>query len=451
MATERGGEPPARKRTPGPQANPPAEPSVFHPARAPVGDPRPRKKPAESLDPDAEAGAEAALSRPRPGAEALARAGSPRREKAARVESGGPSWFERLFFGRVSLQHRVTFCRQAASYLDAGVDLFKALSSLHGQFARTALGPVIERVEQSIRRGDTLSEAMAREPQAFDAQFLSMIRVAETRGSVPETLKRMSAHYESRQRLVRQARSAMIYPIAVITITLVVVWLLSTFVLPKLVDIIADMVRGGRANLPLPTRVLMAMSDFMKSHGWWMVPAVFVGAIVLGLRWYRTAPGKAMIDGIALRLPVLGSLLTKLETARFARTMSGLLEAGVDMGQSLDLTTEVVRTAPYQKAVRSLRPAVTEGEELSQAIDATRRFPSEAIAVVETGESTGKLPETLGKLAEQYEEQVEHMVKNMGQLIQPLLIVIVGGFVFFVILGFVLAYIQVITGLASGL
>jgi type II secretory pathway component PulF len=366
------------------------------------------------------------------------------------VETGGPNWFERILFGRVSLQHRVSFCRQAASYLDAGVDLFKALDSLQKQFDRTALGPVLTRVQQSIRRGDTLAEAMAREPQAFDPQFLSMIRVAETRGSMPETLKRMSAHYEARLRLARQARSAMIYPAAVIMVAIVVVYLLTTFVLPKLVDILADMVKGGRSSLPGPTRVLMAFSGFMRTFGWWLLPVTLVGGIFLLVRWYRTAAGKAMIDAIALRLPVLGSLLTKLETARFARTMSGLLEAGVEIGQSIDLTSEVVRTAPFRRAVGSLRAAVRDGEDLGAAIVQTRQFPSEAVAVVETGETTGKLPETLAKLADQYEEQVEYMVKNMGQLIQPILIIVMGGFAFFIALAFILAYVQLLSGLTSG-
>src|SRR4051812_33817903 len=126
---------------------------------------------------------------------------------------GGPAWWERIFFGRVGSGQLALYCRQFASYSDAGVDLLKALSSLERQFAKTALGPVTGRILQAVRRGDTLSEAMEREPQAFDSLFLSMMKVAEARGGVPETLRMLSRHYEARQSLIRQARSAMIYPI----------------------------------------------------------------------------------------------------------------------------------------------------------------------------------------------------------------------------------------------
>lgn len=373
-----------------------------------------------------------------------------RSAKPKREETGGPTWLERLFFGKVSLRHKSTFCRQSAAYLDAGVDLFKALGSLQKQFDKTALGPVLGRVQQSIRKGDSFSEALAREPQAFDPQFLAMMRVAEARGAMPETLKRMSDHYDSRQRLLRQARSGMIYPVAVVLIMFVVGWLLTAFVLPALVAVITDMAGKGAGNLPGPTRALIAVAGFMKWVGWWAVPLGFVAAVFFGIRWYRTASGKAVVDSVALHIPVIGPLLSKLDTSRFARTMATLLDAGVDMPSSLDLTTGVVTTAPFKKAVGSLRPEIVEGGELSHAMIQTRRFASDAVAYVETGESTGKLPETLDKLADEYEEQVEYIIKNLGQLVQPLIVIVLGGFVLFIALAFVLAYIQLLSGIMGG-
>lgn len=381
-------------------------------------------------------------------------AASPRKKgtsREPREATGGPTFLERLFFGSVSTAHRAAFCRQAAAYLEAGVDLLKALGALAKQFQRTALGPVIERIQQSIRRGSSLSEAMARESQAFDPLFLSMMRVAETRGALPEILRRMAVHYEDRQRLYRQARSAMVYPISVLLIAFTIIWLLATFVIPPLVEVLSGMIRGGAANLPLPTRLLLLLSNFMKWIGWWALPLGFVGAVVLGLRFYRTPAGKAFLDRFILYVPVLGMLMRKIDVARFARCMGALLEAGVDMGTSLDLTADVVRLTPYRNAVRSLRPAIVEGEELGEAMAATRRFPADALAYVETGENTGKLPESLGKLADEYEEQVEHLVKNLGQLVQPIIYIILGGFVLFILLAFFLAYIQVIMSLSNGL
>ncbi len=366
----------------------------------------------------------------------------------ARVEGGGPSWAERLFFGGVSSGHLMLFCRQAAAYLDAGVDLLKALSSLETQFARTALGPVIGRIQVAVRRGDALAEAMSREPKAFDALFLSMIRVAEARGGVPETLRRMSRHYEARQRLIRQARSGMIYPIAVLLVAALVVALLTIFLLPMFAEMLKDLA-GRSAALPFPSRALMWFSAFVQTMGWWLIPLVVVGGVFLLFRLYKTPAGKGAMDEVALYLPVLGLLLRKIDTTRFARTLSALLGAGVDVGTSLDLTAGVMQLTPLRRAVQASRVVVLEGGELSAALSDSRRFGPDVIAIIESGEETGKLPETLDHLADEYEEQVSYMVRNMAQLLQPVIMVILGGVVLFIILAVILPYISLLTSLGS--
>jgi type II secretory pathway component PulF len=362
------------------------------------------------------------------------------------IERGGPGWWERIFFGRVSAGQLALFCRQFAAYLDAGVDLIKALSSLERQFGRTALGPVIGRMLLAVRRGDALGDAMAREPQAFDALFLSMIRVAEARGGVPETLRMLAHHYEARQNLIRQARSAMIYPIAVLLVAACVVALITVWLLPMFVSLLKDI--SGRAALPLPSRVLMAFSNFVQTLGWWLVPLLLIVGPVVIFRIYRTAAGKRVMDELALRVPVLGLLLRKLDTTRFARTLASLLGAGVDIGSSLDLTADVMQLDPMRRTLRQARRDVKEGSELSEALAGSRRFSSDVIAIIGSGEETGKLPESLEKLADDYEEQVAYMVRNMGQLIQPLLMVVLGGIVLFIILAVLLPYISIITSLS---
>ncbi len=312
--------------------------------------------------------------------------------------------------------------------METGVDLTRVLSNLQTQFSRTALGPVLGRLQVAVRRGDSLSDAMSREPRAFDTEFLSMIRVAEARGAMPETLRRMADHYDARQRLIRQARSALIYPTAVILIAGLVGGLLTIFVLPKLVAILEDMVRGRDVTLPLPTRLLIGLSNFIQTFGWWMIPLGVIGIAFFGFWLYRTPPGKALMDELALSFPVLGKLLRKIETSRFARTLSSLLEAGVDFGASMDLTADVVRLVPFRKAVQQARQTVLEGGELSTALAASRRFTPDVVAIVETGEETGQLPETLERLADDYEDQVEHMVRNLGVLIQPLLVIGAGRY-----------------------
>jgi type IV pilus assembly protein PilC len=362
-------------------------------------------------------------------------------------EQAGPGWWERIFFGRVGSGQLALYCRQFASYLDAGVDLVKALSSLEQQFARTALGPVTARILLAVRRGDTIAEAIEREPQAFDRLFVSMIKVAEARGGVPETLRMLSRHYEARQSLIRQARAAMIYPIAVLVVAAGVVAMLTLWLLPMFISLLND-IAGRGATLPLPSRVLMAFSRFIQTLGWWLVPLMLIGGPLLVFRIYRTAAGKRVMDELALWVPVLGTLLRKLDTTRFARALATLMGAGVDVGTSLDLAADVMQLEPFRRAIRAAKGQVMEGSELSVALGVSRRFGPDVIAIIDSGEETGKLPESLEHLADDYEEQVAYMVKNMGQLIQPLLMIMLGGIVLFIILAVLLPYIAILTSLS---
>jgi type IV pilus assembly protein PilC len=357
---------------------------------------------------------------------------------------GGPNWVERIVFGSVSSGQLATFCGQFARYQDAGVDLLRSLSSLQKQFSKTALGPVIARLETAVRGGESLASAMAREPQAFDNLALSMMRVAEARGGEPETLQRLSRHYEARQRMIRQARSAMIYPTIVLIIATAVVLLVTIFVIPKMVAFIADGLKGKNVDLPMPTQVLMGISNFMTGQGWWLVPLMLVGAVFGSLWAYRTGPGKAVIDGLSLYVPILGKIRKKLETTRFARTLAALLNAGVDVGTSLELTSGVLSLSSFRRAILGVKAEVMHGAEMSEALDETRCFPSDVIAIVGSGEETGKLPESLDKIADDYEEQVEYMIRNLGNLIQPILMVVMGGIVLFIVLGVILAYLQML-------
>jgi type II secretory pathway component PulF len=397
------------------------------PPRDPYGLDETEQEP-ESTEPD--------LSRPQPVKRGKRVRGTGDREPPP--VTGGPTWLERFFLGSVSSKHLAQFCRQFAQYTDAGVPLLKSLSSLERQFAATALGPVLTRMGQSIRQGDSMHEAMAREPRAFDKLFLGTIRVAEARGGVPEALRRLADHFEKRVSLLRQARSAMIYPVIVLTIAGGVIALLTMFVLPGLISAL-DMKQG---DLPLPTRLLIGFSKFMSANGWWAIPVGVVGA-VFGLRQaYRTPAGKAAMDEIVLHVPVFGPLLRKIDTSRFARTLGLLLDAGVDLPSSLDLAADVMKLAPYRRVMIHMKEAIHDGSDLLDAMTAARRFPIDVLSRVEAGEESGKLPESLDKLADDYDEQIALTVKNLGTLVQPLIMLILGGIVFFVAVAFIMAYVS---------
>jgi type II secretory pathway component PulF len=362
--------------------------------------------------------------------------------------AAGPGWWERILFGRVSSGQLAQFSRQFASYLNAGVDIMKALASLEKQFSSTALGPVIGRMQVAIKRGGSLDDAMAAEPQVFSPMYLSMIRVAEARGGVPETLKMLAQNLEARQRLIRQARSAMIYPVIVLVVAGAVVALVTIVLLPLFLSFLTE--ASKHAELPLASRILMGFSTFMQWIGWWLVPVVAIATPFVLLRLYRTAGGKAIMDRLVLITPVFGLLCRKLDTTRFARTLSVLLDAGLDFGSSIDLTADVLMMDPIRKAVKSSREKLLAGDDLSTTLQATRQFSDDVIAVISSGEETGNLPESLEHLAEEYEEQVAIMVKNLGHLVQPMITIILGLIVLFIILAVFLPYIQMLLSAAGG-
>ena len=432
--------------------------STFRPASASPpparpGRPRPPSRPTNggTTEPDEYESELLARKPPTTRSKASATKGTRNLDEPRPVRDGGSSMFERVLFGSVSSSLLARFCRQAASYQNAGVDLLKTFDGLKTQFAATALGPVITRMATRVRRGETLSDAVAAEPQAFDRLFVSMVKVAEARGGLPETLQRMAQHYESRQRLIRQARGALIMPTIVLIGAVAVGLLLTIFVLPKLVDILADMVRGKAVDLPLPTRLLMGLSGFVQAMGWWLLPLAFVGGLVGLFQVYKTRVGKGLMDEIALYVPVLGMLLRKIDTARFARTLATLLDAGVDFGESIQLTAGVMHLSPFRRALVRVRDSVMDGSELSDALDETRRFSPDVVAIVQSGEESGRLPESLDKLAENYEDQVDDLVKNLGLLIQPVLTILIGGVVLFIALAFIMAYVSVLSGLSGGM
>jgi type II secretory pathway component PulF len=367
-------------------------------------------------------------------------------EPAATI--GQARWYQRGF-GRVAITHLVNFCRQFASYLDAGINLYPALESLRRQYERTLLGPVIGRLQLAVRRGQSLTDAMSREPAAFDHYFLSMMRVGEVQGSVPETLRLLSTEYDSRQRMIRQTKSALIYPAFVIFVSVTVSALLTILVLPPLVAIMQDVIREKHVELPTPTRYLIRISDFIVAGGWWGIPLTLVGAVVLVVVAYRFERGKALLDEVLLRLPVVGQLLWKIDTTRFCRTLSTLLDAGVDIGSSLELTSDTLLLIPIRKAILKARESIIQGESLSAAIELTNRFPPDIPTIVKSGEETGRLPEMLSMMANQYEEQVEFIVKNLGTLLQPVITVVVGGVVFFIAVAFFMGYAAVISHLGQ--
>jgi type II secretory pathway component PulF len=430
--------------------DPPDEPgSTFRPARTP----KPKKPVPSPYDDLADEDVAEILNKstepPKPKPRTGSRLKKPSRPPAPEKQ-GWKVLGETMLIGKVRAGDLAVFCRQFGVYLDSGVGILRALDSLRQQVAGTAMGPVAERIRLSIKRGASLADAVAVESQAFDPMAISMLRVAEARGGMPETLKSLASHYEARQRFWRQARSAMIYPSAVILIALAVGGFLTIFVLPTLVAILEDTVRGKAVDLPGPTKLLIGMTKFIQTAGWWLIPLLLVGGRFGTIQAYRSRKTKRYLDEVLIRLPGLGGLIQLIDQGRFARTLSDLLDAGVDIDNSLKLAADVCQFEPYRQAVLKSRAEVFEGSELAPALRATRRFAPDMLAFVETGEETGQLPENLARVAEDYEDRAEHLIKNIGSVIQPLLMIVIGGIVGFVAVSFIMAYVAVLTSLMGG-
>jgi type II secretory pathway component PulF len=362
---------------------------------------------------------------------------------------GTARWYQRKLFGSIHTTQVVNFCRQFANYLDAGVNLNRALESLRRQYERSALGPVIGRIQLAVRRGETLTETMSREPDVFDGFFLSMMRVAEVRGAVPEMLRMLSVQLDARQRLLRQTRSALIYPAFVVFLSIAVACLLTILILPTLVTVMQDMVRRKNIELPLPTRLLMQLSDFIVHTGWWAIPLALFGAFFGVIALNRFERSKAALDELLLLLPVVGPLVRWIDTTRFSRTLASLLDAGVDIGSSLTLTADTLLLIPLRRAVLRAREGILEGEALSASVGVANRFPADLISIMSSAEETGRLPEMLLMVADEYEEKVDFAVRNLGSILQPVVILIVGSMVGFIAIAFLMGYAAIIADLGS--
>jgi type II secretory pathway component PulF len=241
----------------------------------------------------------------------------------------------------------------------------------------------------------------------------------------------------------------LIYPAFVIVLSIAVAMFLTILILPTLVAVMEDLVRRKHIELPLPTRMLMSLSDFIVRLGWWAIPASLVGVVTMLIALYRTERGKAVLDALLLLVPVIGPLARWIDTTRFSRTLASLLDAGVDIGSSLILTADTLLLSPLRRAVLRAREGILEGESLSASVGVSNRFPPDLVAIMNSAEETGRLPEMLVMVADEYEEKVDFAVKNLGSFLQPVIILIVGGMVGFIAIAFLMGYTAIIADLGS--
>jgi type IV pilus assembly protein PilC len=322
---------------------------------------------------------------------------------------------------RVSTKNLAVFTRQFSVMIDAGLPLVQCLDILGSQEADRNFSAVILQTRSDVEAGASLADAMKRHPKSFDPLFTNMIAAGEAGGILDTILKRLAAYIEKAVKLKSQVKSAMIYPVAVLVIAALVV----TAILWKVIPTFAALFNGLGADLPLMTRIVIAMSDNLVRF----FPVVVFALGGLGFavrRYYLTHGGRRVIDRTLLGLPVLGGILRKIAVARFCRTLSTLISSGVPILDGLEITARTAGNAIVEDAVMVTRKSIERGETVSAPLKETRVFPTMVTQMIGVGEATGALDAMLAKIADFYEEEVDTAVAGLLTLLEPVMIAILG-------------------------
>jgi type IV pilus assembly protein PilC len=320
------------------------------------------------------------------------------------------------------------FTRQFSVMIDAGLPLVQCLQILGEQQEHKGFQRIILQVREDVEAGSSLANAMRKHPQAFNELFVNMVAAGEAGGILDIVLQRLATYIEKAARLKAQVKSALIYPAAVIAIAILVVYI----ILWKVIPVFATLFTSLGAELPLPTRIVVALSNFIGRFWWAMLAAV--AAIIYFIRqYYQTVNGRMTIDRILLRAPILGLVLRKIAVARFCRTLGTLLSAGVPVLEALDITARTSGNAVIEQAILQVRKSVEEGKTIAEPLKATEQFPPMVVQMISVGETTGAMDTMLAKIAEFYEEEVDLAIAGLMRLMEPVIIfflgVVIGGIV----------------------
>jgi len=325
---------------------------------------------------------------------------------------------------RIGIKSVAVFTRQFSVMLDAGLPLVQCLEILGEQQENRKFRDIITNVRGDVESGQSLADSMAKHPAAFDNLYSSMVAAGEAGGILDIILQRLSTYLEKLYKLRSQIRSALIYPVTVIAIAFVVVWIILWKVIPVFTQLFAGL--GG--ELPWLTRTVVSASNAVGRF-WFLVPILAFGITFAVRAYYKTHRGRRVIDGLMLRLPVIGMLVRKIAVARFCRTLGTLTASGVPILDGLEITAKTSGNAIVEDAVMAVRKSVEEGKTLSAPLLETKVFPQMVVQMVNVGEQTGALDQMLSKIADFYEDEVDTAVEGLIKLLEPLMIVFLGGII----------------------
>jgi len=332
-------------------------------------------------------------------------------------------------FGKVKAKDLAIFTRQFSVMIDAGLPLVQCLEILGAQQQDKGFQRIIDAVRSDVEQGATLQAAMAKHPKAFNDLYVNMVGAGEAGGILDVILQRLSIYIEKAVKLTSKVKSAMTYPIVVITLAIAVV----VIIMVKVIPVFSSMYEGMGASLPFPTVVCMNISKILINY--FYLVAAFVIIVVVGLRqYYKTIGGRLQMDSMFLKIPVLGDILRKTAVARFCRTLGTLTSSGVPILEGMDITARTSGNMVIQNAILKAKSAVEQGRNIATPLAETKVFPPMVVQMVGVGEATGALDAMLNKVADFYEDEVDNAVSALTSLMEPLIIAVLGGVIGFIVI-----------------
>ena len=316
----------------------------------------------------------------------------------------------------------VVMTRQFATMIDAGLPLVQCMEILHGQQENRTFKRILKHIKEDVEEGSTFADALKKHPEVFDDLFVNLVAAGEIGGILDIILNRLAAYIEKAEKLKKKVKGAMTYPIVVMVIAVLVVAVILVFVIPVFQTMFADF---GRA-LPVPTQIVVAASNFVKSYILYMIVGVVV-LIFAFRRFYRTERGRSLVDKLVLKAPVFGLLIRKVAVAKFTRTLGTMISSGVPILDSLDIVAATAGNKTIEEAIRETRQSISEGRTIAEPLADSEVFPSMVVQMISVGEATGALDTMLGKIADFYDDEVDAAVEALTAMLEPFMMVFLGG------------------------
>ncbi|KPK34641.1 MAG: pilus assembly protein PilC [Nitrospira bacterium SG8_35_1] len=343
--------------------------------------------------------------------------------------------------GKVTEKDLVIFTRQFATMIGAGLPLVQALDILSNQTENKHYAKIIGEIKNDVEGGSTFADALKKHPKVYSDLYSNMVAAGESGGILDTILIRLAQYIEKAQKLKRQVKGAMTYPAVVISVAILVIAVIMIFVVPTFSKMFTQL--GGQ--LPGPTQLVIDMSDFIAGTGGLITFASMIMIVVGIVKWRKTETGRTITDRILLKLPIFGILLKKVAVAKFTRTLGTLTSSGVPILDGLNITAKTAGNKVIEKAVFDVRKSVAEGQTIAEPLSETKVFPPMVTQMIAVGESTGALDSMLDKIADFYDEEVDAAVANLTAMLEPLLMVFLGGTVGFIVVAMYLPIFKLIT------